>query len=81
MRRALDDEADHSLYVRLSEDGRGFEDNLTQILVTNLRRMRSTWILVQAFAKRMPKVDKDRAYPLVSQDVARLLAPLRAREE
>jgi hypothetical protein len=80
MRRAGKDDEDHELYVQINDDERGFEDNLTRILVTNLRRMRSTWILVQSFAKRMPKIDSSRqTYPLVRQDVARLLAPAREK--
>jgi hypothetical protein len=79
MRRAGRDDEDHELSVQLNTDERGYEDNLTRILVTNLRRMRSTWILVQSYAKRMPKVDTSReTYPLVRQDVARLLAPVRS---
>jgi hypothetical protein len=66
LRRAGRDDADHELYVKINEDEVGYEDNLTRILVTNLRRMRSTWILVQSFAKRMPKIDTSRqTYPLV----------------
>jgi hypothetical protein len=78
MVRAKEDEPDHSLRVEIYDETPGFEDNLTRILVNHLRRMRSTWILVQSFSKRMPKIDTDRhAYPLVKQDVARLLAPVR----
>lgn len=73
--KANDDEEDNRLDVELNDEGRvGFQDNITRILVTNLRRMRSTWVLVQSFKKRMPRVDKDRNYPLLRQDLARLFS-------
>jgi hypothetical protein len=78
MHHAKRDEEDHSLFVQINDTGRGYEDNLTRILVQNLRAMRSTWILVQAFAKRMPKIDTSHTdYPLVRQDVGRLLGAKR----
>jgi hypothetical protein len=43
--------------------------------------MRSTWVLVQSFKKRMPRVDKDRNYPLLRQDLARLFYKHEERAE
>jgi hypothetical protein len=64
---------DNRLDVELNDSGRiGFQDNISRILVTNLRRMRSTWILVQSFKKRMPRVDKEQQIPLLRQDLGRL---------
>lgn len=36
--------------------------------------MRSTWILVQSFKKRMPRVDKELQLPLLRQDLGRLFS-------
>jgi hypothetical protein len=70
---------DNSLDVEINlSPERGFPDNMTRILVTNLRRMRSTWMLVQMFKRRMPKLNAERGLPLVRQDMGRLFG--RARE-
>ena len=75
---AVGDE-DNSLDVEINlTPERGFPDNITRILVTNLRRMRSTWMLVQMFKRRMPKVNAERNFPLVRQDMGRLFGKPRA---
>jgi hypothetical protein len=74
--KANDDEEDNRLDVRFNEtDKPGFDDNITRILVTNLRRLRTTWIIVQQFKKRMPKVDKETIIPLLRQDIGRIVSP------
>jgi hypothetical protein len=75
--KATDEEEDNRLDVRINESTEGpkYEDNITRILVSNLRRLRTTWIIVQQFKKRMPKVDKDLNLPLLRQDIGRIVSP------